>query len=162
MFKILQARLQQYMNQEFPGVLAVFQRDRGTRDQTSNIYWIMEKARKFEKNIYLNPLTMLRLLIVWITENCGKFLKRWGYQTILPISWETCTWVKKQQLELDMEHRLFQNCERRTSRLYIVTLLIYYIIQNAWMDESQAGIKIAARNINSLRYTDDTTLLVES
>ena len=86
MFKILQARLQQYMNQEFPGVLAVFQRDRGTRDQISNIYWIMEKARKFEKNIYLNPLTMLRLLIVWITENCAKFLKRWGYQTILLVS----------------------------------------------------------------------------
>ena len=103
MFTIRQARLQQYMNQEFPGVQAVFQRDRGTRDQISNIYWIMEKARTFEKNIYFNPLTMLRLLIVWITENCGKFLKRWEYQTILPVSWETCIWVKKQQLELDIE-----------------------------------------------------------
>ena len=112
------------MNQEFPGVLTVFQRDRGTRGQISNAYWIMEKAGKFEKNIYFNPLTMLRLLIVWITENCRKFLKRWEYQTILPVSWETRTWVKKQQLELGMEHRLFQNCDRSISRLYIVTLLI--------------------------------------
>ena len=74
--------------------------------------------------------------------------------------------VKEQQLELDMEKRLVPNQERSTSRLYIVTLLIYlyaeYIMRNAGLDEAQAGIKIAGRNINNLRYADDTTLMEES
>ena len=69
-------------------------------------------------------LTMPKLLTVWITTNCGKFWKRWEYQTTWPASWEICMQVKKQQLELDMEYRLLPNWERHTSRLYIVTLLI--------------------------------------
>ena len=73
--------------------------------------------------------------------------------------------VKKQQLELDMEHWLVQNWERKMIRLYIVTCLfnLYaeYIIQNAGLDESQAGIKIARRNFNKLRYADDTILMAE-
>ena len=74
--------------------------------------------------------------------------------------------VRKQQLELDMEHRLVPNRKRSTSRLYIVTLLfnLYseYIMRNAGLEETQAGIKIAGRNINNLRYADDTTLMAES
>ena len=74
--------------------------------------------------------------------------------------------VKKQQLELDMEHTLVPNRKRSTSRLYIVTLLfnLYaeYIMRNAGLEEAQAGIKIARRNINNLRYKDDTTLMAES
>ena len=74
--------------------------------------------------------------------------------------------VKKQQLELDMEQRLVPNWERGTSRLYTVNLLINlyaeYIMQNARLDEAQAGIKIAGRSINNLRYTDDTTLMAAS
>ena len=74
--------------------------------------------------------------------------------------------VRKQQLELDMKKkRLVSNWERSTSRLYIVTLLnLYaeYIMRNAGLDEAQAGIKIARRNINNLRYVDDTTLMAES
>ena len=74
--------------------------------------------------------------------------------------------VRKQQLELDMENRLIPNQERSTSRLYIVTLLfnLYaeYIMQIVRLDEAQAGIKIAGRNISNLRYTDDTTLVAES
>ena len=156
MFTIRQARLQQYMNQEFPGVQAVFQRDRGTRDQISNIYWIMEKARTFEKNIYFNPLTMLRLLIVWITENCGKFLKRWEYQTILPVSWETCIWVKKQQLELDMEKWICSKLGKKVQQSCILSPWLFYlyaeyIMWKAWLDESQTGIKIARRNTTNLR-----------
>ena len=65
--------------------------------------------------------TMLEPLTVWITTNCGKFFKRWEYQTTWPASWEICRQVKKQQLELDME--LVPNWERSMSRLYIVTLL---------------------------------------
>ena len=78
MLKILQARLQQYMNHEPPDVQASFRKGRGTRDQITNIHWIMEKAREFQKNIAL--LTIPRPLTVWITINCGKFFKRWEYQ----------------------------------------------------------------------------------
>ena len=73
MLKILQARLQQYMNRELPDVLAGFRKGRGTRDQIGNIRWIMEKAREFQKNMYFCFIAMLKPLIVWITTNCGKF-----------------------------------------------------------------------------------------
>ena len=85
MLKILQARLQQYVNQELPDVQAGFRKGRETRDQIANIRWIMEKAREFQKNIYF-CLTTPSPLTVWITTNCGKFLKRWEYQTTLPVS----------------------------------------------------------------------------
>ena len=85
MLKILQARLQQYVNRELPDVQAGFRKGRGTRDQIANIRWIMEKAREFQKNIYF-CLIDYALLTVWITVNCGKFLKRWKYQTTLPAS----------------------------------------------------------------------------
>ena len=86
MFKILQARFQQYMNQELPGVQAGFRKDRGTRDQIANIHCIIEKAREFQKNIYFCFMTLLKPLTVWITTNCGKFLKRWEHQTTLHVS----------------------------------------------------------------------------
>ena len=83
--KILQARLQQYVNRELPDVQAGFRKGRGTRDQIANIHWIVKKAREFQKNIYF-CLIDYALLTVWITVNCGKFLKRWKYQTTLPAS----------------------------------------------------------------------------
>ena len=73
MLKILQARLQQYVNCELPDVEAGFGKSRGTRDQIANICWIMEKAREFQKNIYFCLLTIPKPLPVWITINCGKF-----------------------------------------------------------------------------------------
>ena len=73
MLKILQARLQQYVNHEWPDVQAGFRKGRGTRDQIANIRWIIEKAREFQKNIYSALLTMPKPLTVWITINCGKF-----------------------------------------------------------------------------------------
>ena len=73
MLKILQARLQQYVNRELPDVQAGFRKGRGTRDQIANIRWIIEKAREFQKNIYFCFLTMPEPLTVWITINCGKF-----------------------------------------------------------------------------------------
>ena len=100
MLKILQARLQQYMNQELPDVQAGFRKGKRTRDKIAKIYWIIEKAREFQKYIYLCFVDYSEDF-VWITTNYGKFLKRWEYQTILPASWETCMQVKKQQLELD-------------------------------------------------------------
>ena len=72
-----------------------------------------KKHKEFEKNIYFCSIDYTKAF-VWITTNCGKFLKRWEYQNTLPASWEICTQVKKQQLELDMEHRLVPNWERST------------------------------------------------
>ena len=103
--KILQAWLQQYMNCELPDVQAGFRKSRGTRDQIANICWLMEKAREFQKSISFCFITMSKPLTVWITINCGKFWKRWEYQTTWPASWETCMQVRKQQLELDMEQQ---------------------------------------------------------
>ena len=73
MLKILQARLQQYVNRELPDVQASFRKGRGTRDQIANILWIMEKAREFQKNIISALLTMPKPLTVQIAINCGKF-----------------------------------------------------------------------------------------
>ena len=103
MLKILQARLQQYVNRELPKVQTGFRKGRGTRDQIASIPWLIKKAREFEKNIAL--LTTPKPLTVWITINCGKFWKRWEYQATWPASWETCMQVRKQQLELDMEQQ---------------------------------------------------------
>ena len=102
MLKILQARLQQYVNRELPDVQAGFRKGRGTRDQIANIRWIMEKAREFQKNIYFCFIDYAKAF-VWITINCGNFWKRWEYQTTWPDSWEMCMQVRKQQSELDME-----------------------------------------------------------
>ena len=78
MLKILQARLQQYMNHELPDVQAGFRKGRGTRDQIASIHWIIKKTTEFKRNIYFWVLTTPKPLTVWITTNCGKFLKRWG------------------------------------------------------------------------------------
>ena len=102
MLKILQARLQQYVNHEIPDVQAGFRKGRGTRDQIANILWIMEKASEFQKTSTSALLTTPKPLTVWITINCGKFWKRWEYQTTWPASWEICMQVRKQQLEVDM------------------------------------------------------------
>ena len=81
MLKILQARLQQYMNSELSDVQAGFRKGRGTRDQIANIHWIMEKAREFQKTSTSVLLTIPKPLTVWVTTNCGEFFKRWEYQT---------------------------------------------------------------------------------
>ena len=88
------------MNGELPDVQAGFRKDKRTRDQIANIHLIIEGAREFQKNIYMS-----KPLIMWVTTNCEKFSKGWEYQTTLPASWEICMWVKKQQLELDIEQQ---------------------------------------------------------
>ena len=81
MLKILQARLQQYVNHELPDVQVVFRKGRGTRNQIANIPWIIEKAREFQKNIYFCFIDYANAFDCVVTINCGKFLKRWEYQT---------------------------------------------------------------------------------
>ena len=164
MLKILQARLQQYVNWEIPDVQAGFQRGRGIRDQIANIH-MQENSRNTSTSV---SLTMLKPLTVWITMNCEQFLKRWEYQTTLPASWETCMQVKKQQLEPDREQwtgsklgkkYIGQGCIRSPC---LFNLYAQYIMWNARLEEAQAGIKISRRNINNLRYADDTTLMAEN
>ena len=92
--------LQQYMNRELPDVRAGFRKGRGTRDQIVSIYWIIEKAKEFQKNIYFCFIDYAK---AFDSQQTGKFLKRWEYQTTWPASWEICMQVKKQELELDME-----------------------------------------------------------
>ena len=105
MLKILQVRLQQFMNHDPPDVQVGFRKGRGTRDQIANICWIIKKANEFQKNIYFCFIDYAKALTVWITTNCGKFFKKWEYQTTLPASWEICMQVRKQQLRLDMEQQ---------------------------------------------------------
>ena len=109
---------------------------------------------------------MPKPLAVWTTTNCGKFLKWWEYQTTWPASWEICKQVKKQQLELDMEKWIASKLGKEYIKAVnchpVYSLYAEYIVQNAGLDEAQAGIKIAGRSINTLRYADDTTLMAES
>ena len=94
MLKTLHAK--HYVNQELPGVQAQFRKGIGTIDQIANICWIIEKAGELQKNIYLCFTDYTKSLTVWIITNCGKLLKRWGYQLILLVSWETGMQVNKQ------------------------------------------------------------------
>ena len=104
MLKILQARLQQYVNRELPDVHAGFRKGRGTRDQIANIRWIMETAREFQKNIYFCFIDYAKAFD-YVDRNKLKNLKEMGVQTTWPASWEICMQARKQQLELDMEQQ---------------------------------------------------------
>ena len=111
-------------------------------------------------------LTTIKPLTVWIPTNCGKFLKRWEHQTTLPVSWEICMQVKKQQLQLDGKMDWFQT-GKGVSQACILSPYLFNsyaenIMRNARLDEAQAGIKITERNINNLRHADDITLMAEN
>ena len=118
---ILQAKLQQYVNRELLDVQDGFRKGRGTRDQIANICWIIEKAREFQKNIYFCFIDYAKALTLWITTNCGKFWKRWEYQSTFPASWEICIQVKKQQLKSDME----QQTSSKLGKEYIKAVYCY-------------------------------------
>ena len=81
MLRIVQARLQQYVNRGLPHVQAGFRKGRGTRDQIVNIHWIIKRAREFQKMSTSALLTTPKPLMVWTTTNCEKFIKNWEYQT---------------------------------------------------------------------------------
>ena len=122
------------------------------------------KRQESSRKTSISPLlTMPKPLTVWITINCGKFFKRWEYQTTWPASWEICLQVKNQQLELDME----QQTGSKSGKEYIkaiychpayLTYMQSALFGNAGLGDAQAGIKIAGRNINNIGYTVDTLL----
>ena len=128
MLKILQARLQQYMNRELSDVQAGFRKGRGTRDQIANIFWIIEKAKEFQKNIYFCFIDYAKTFDLWITINCGKFWKRWEYQTTWPAFWEICMQVRKQQLELDMEQQTGSSAFSKSS-LNIWKFMVHVLLK---------------------------------
>ena len=162
MLKILQAMLQLYMNRELPYIQAGFRKGRGTKGQIANICWITEKGREIQKHIYFSFIDYAKPLTIWITTN-WKILQEMGTP-----DHRTCllrNLYAGQEATVRNGHGKkdwFQIWKRSMSRLYVSTLLIYlifeYIMKNAGLDEAQAGIKIARRNINNLRYAYDTTL----
>ena len=167
MLKILQARLQQYINPELPDVQSEFRKGRGTRDQIANICWIMEKAREFQKNICFCFIDYAKAFDCVNHKKLWKILKEMGIPDHL-----TCllrNLYASQEATVRTGHGTtdwFQigNGVRQGCMLSPCLFNLYaeYTMRNARLDEAQAGIKIARRNINNLRYSDDTTLMAES
>ena len=123
MLKILQARFQQYINQEFPDVQTGFRKGRGSRDQISNIHWIIEKAREFQKNIYFCFIDYVKTFDCVDHNKLWKILERWEYQTDL--SPEKLVFRSRSNgWSQTWNNRLVQDWERCATRLYIVTLFI--------------------------------------
>ena len=103
MLKILQARLQHYVNHEHPDVQTGFRKGRGIRDQISNLHWIIKKSWEFQKNIYFCVIDYTKAFDCGDHDKLWEILKAMEYQTTWPASWEMQ--IKKQQLELDMEQQ---------------------------------------------------------
>ena len=167
MLKILQVRLQKYMNQELPDIQAGFRKGRGTRDQIANICWIIEKARELQKNIYFcfidyakafdcvdhNKLWEI-LREMGIPEHLTCLLRNLyaGQEAMVRMSHGTMDWFQ-------IGKGVHQGC------ILSPCLFNFYaecIMRNAGLDEAQARIKIAVRNIKNLRYADDTTFMAEN
>ena len=123
MLKILQAGLQQYMNQELPDVQAGFRKGRGTRDQIANICWIIKKAKEFQKNIYLCFIDSVKAFDCVDHNKLWKILQEMGIPPALPPEKSVCRSRSNSQ-NWTWKNRLVPKRKRSTSRLYIVTLLI--------------------------------------
>jgi len=167
MLKILQARLQQYVNRELPNVQAGFRKGRRTIDQVANICWIIEKAREFQKNIYFCFIDYAKDFDCVDHNKLWKILKEmgipdhltcllWnlyaGQEAIVRTGHGTTDWFQ-------IGKGVRQGCILSPC---LFNVYAEYLLQNAGLHETQAGIKIAGRNINNLRYTDDTILMAES
>ena len=167
MLKILQARLQQYVNHELPDVPAGFRKGRGTRDQIANIHWIIEKAREFQKNIYFCFIDNAKAFDGVDHNKLWKILKEMGIPDHL-----TCllrNLYAGQEATVRIGHGTtdwFQIgkgvCQGSILPPCLFNFYAEYIMRNAGLEEAQDGIKIARRNINNLKYADDTTLMAES
>ena len=155
------------MDRHLSDVPAGFRKGRGTRDQIANICWIIEKAREFQKNIYFCFIDYAKAFDYVDHNNLWKILKEMGIPDHL-----TCllkNLYAGQETTVRTGHRttdwfqtgkgVHQSC---ILLLCLFNLYAQYIMRNAGLDEVQAGIKIARRNINNLRYADDTTLMAES
>ena len=152
------------MNCEIPDVQAGFRKGRGTRDQTTNIHWIFEKTREFQKNIYFCFIDYTKAFDCVDHNKLWKILKDMGIPDHL--TWLLRNLYAGQEATVRTRHGATDWFQRSTSRLYMVTCLFNLyaedIMQNIGLDEAQAGIKIAGRNIHNFRYADDTIIMAES
>ena len=166
MLKILHARLQEYMNSERPHVQASFQKGRGTRDLIADIRWTIEKRREFQKTIYFCFIDYAKVFDYVDHNKLWKIMKEMGIPDHL-----TCllrNLYAGQEATVRTGHGttdwfqigkgVHQGCILSPC---LFNLYAEYIMQNAGLNESQAGIKIARRSINNLRYADDTTVMAE-
>ena len=163
MLKILQARLQQYMNREHPEVQAGFRKGRRARDQIANICWIIEKAREFQKNIYFCFIDCAKAFDCVDHNKLWKILKEMGIQVSqvrnLYAGQEAIVRIGHGPADgFHIGKGVHQGCIWSSC---LFNLYAEYIMRNAGLEEAQAGIKTAGRNINILRYADDTTLMAE-
>ena len=155
MLKIVHARLQHYLNQEIPDVQAGFREGRGTRDQIANIRWIIEKSREFQRNICICFIDYTKTF-VWIMTNHGKPLERWEYQTISPVSWETCILVKKQQLEPCMEHLIGSRWGKEYDRAVCChPVCLTYMLSTSWEKPGWMSYKTESRKLSETSTTLD-------
>ena len=166
MLKILQARLQQYVNREPPDVQAGFRKGRETRNQIASIHWMIEKAREFQENIYFcfidyakafdcvdhNKLKILQEMGIPDHQTCLLRNLYAGQEATVRTGHGTTDWFQ-------IGKGVCQGCILSPC---LFNLYAEYIMRNARLNKAQAGIKIARRNINNLRYKDDTTLMTES
>ena len=167
MLKILQARLQQYVNRELPDVQAGFRKGRETRDQIANICWIIEKAREFQKSIYFCLTDYAKAFDCVDHNKLWKFLKEMGIPDHLTCLLRNLYAGEKATVRTGHETTDWFQTGKGVRQGCILspclfTLYADYIMRNAGLEEAQAGIKIAKRNINNFRYADDTTLTAES
>ena len=165
MLKILQARLQQYVNREFPGVQIGFRKGRGTRDQIASIYWVTEKAREFQKNIYFCFIDYTK------TFDCvdhNKLENSSRDESSRPpyLTPEKSICRSRSNRTRDRTTARFQIGKGVHQHCILspclFNLYAEYIMWNARLDESQAGMKTVRRKIKNLRHTDDATRMAES
>ena len=160
MLKILQARLQQYVNHKLPDVQACFRKGRETRDQIANICWITEKAREFQKNIYFCFIAYAKAFDCVDHNKLWKILKEMGIPDHLTCLLRNLYAAQEATVRTGHGTYWFQTGKgvRQGCILSPCLFNLYaeYIMRNAGLDEAQSGIKIARRNINNLRYADDT------
>ena len=167
MLKILKARLQEYVNCELPDVQAGFRKGRGTRDQIANIRWIIEKTGEFQKNIYFCFIDYAKAFDCVYHNELWKILKEMGIPDHL-----TCllgNLYAGQEATVRTGHGTTDSfqiekgvCQGCILSPCLFNLYAEYITRNAGLDEAQAEIKLAGRNINNFRYADDTTLMAKN
>ena len=168
MLKIPQARLQQYVNCELPDVQAGFRKSRGIRDQIANIHWIIEKPREFQKSVYFCFIDYAKAFDCVDQSKLWKIVKEMGIPDHLTCLLRNLYAGQEATVELDMVQQTGSKQEKEYIKAVCIlspclfNLYSEYIMRNAGLDEAQAGIKIARRNINNFRYADDTTLMEES
>ena len=160
MLKILQSRLQQYVNHELPEVQAGFRKGWGPRDQIANICWIIKKSKSSRKTSTSASLTTPKPLTVWVTTNTGKFLKKWEYQIIWPDSGEICVQVKKQQLEPDMEQHTGSKLGKECFKAVYCHLVYLISMQStSWEMLGWRNYKLESRLPGEISITSDMQMI---